>query len=278
MLQRLRFNAAQVEVVRVVAPPTIPFWEPGGAFIPLAFDDMLQAEECRARRVVKAVSAELGDAGAGEVVLCGNPTSQLLTRADEVAADLIAVDGHEHTPLGAALLGSVARGLVIGASQSVLLARPLAGAKDRPLRVVLATDHSDYADRCWERLMRFWPRGISHLTALTAYPEDRLKAAEPLMPDLGISPARAVHDQLVARNEALMTRLAKCFPPSCTSIDSVISTLPVHDAITAQMSASEADLLILGAKGHGLLERLTLGSVALREALTCPQSVLVVRA
>jgi nucleotide-binding universal stress UspA family protein len=94
---------------------------------------------------------------------------------------------------------------------------------------------------------------------------------------MGISATRAVHDQACARNQALVTRLSDCFHPSCTTIDSVVSPLPVHEAIEAQLKASRADLLILGAKGHGFIERLTVGSVALREALTLTQSVLVVR-
>jgi nucleotide-binding universal stress UspA family protein len=277
LVKRLRFNAAQVEAVHVVSPMVVPAMEPGMGVPPFALNDLIQVEEARAREITRSIAEAFGDASAGTSVLHGNVASQLLDHAEETGADLIAVDGHEYSPLMAAIIGSVARGLLLGAKQSVLLAKSSDAPLDRPIRAVLATDHSEYADACWEKLIHFWPRGIEHLTVLTAYPEDRLKALEPMLPPMGISASRAVHDQACARNQALMTRLSDCFHPSCTTMDSVVSSLPIHDAIAAQMQASRADLLILGAKGHGLIERLTVGSVALREALTLTQSVLVVR-
>jgi nucleotide-binding universal stress UspA family protein len=277
LLKRLRFNAAQVEPVRVVAPPNMPVWDAGAGFPPIALAELTAAEEKRARELVCSIAESFGDEATPPTVLRGMPTQQLLTHADKTGADLIAIDGHEDSPVLAFLIGSVARGLVLGARQSVLLAKASTAPADQPVRAVLATDHSEYADICWERLMRFWPRGISHLTILTSYPEDRLKALEPMLPPMGISATQAMHDQLAARNDALATRLSDCFHPACTTITSVVSSLPVHEAITEQMKADSADLLILGAQGHGFLERLALGSVALREALTLPQSVLVVR-
>ncbi len=277
LVKRLRFNAAQVEAVRVVTPLTIPTVEPGMGVPPFALSDLIQVEEARAKEITRSVAETFGDSSAGASALHGNVVSQLLARAEETGADLIAVDGHEYSPLVAAIIGSVARGLLLGAKQSVLLAKSSDAPLDRPIRAVLATDHSEYADACWEKLIHFWPRGIEHLTILTAYPEDRLKALEPMLPPMGISASCAVHEQACARNEALLTRLSDCFHPSCTTLDSVVSSLPVHDAIATQMQASRADLLILGAKGHSFIERLTVGSVALREALTLTQSVLVMR-
>jgi nucleotide-binding universal stress UspA family protein len=281
LVQRLRFNAAQVEAVRVVGSPIFPAWEISAGMPPIALEELIQAEEARARAVTEAVAERLGDISAGAHVLHGAALQQLLARADETGADLIAVDGHEDSPLLAALIGSVARGLVLGARQSILLAkgsREPDPTTETPVRAVLATDHSDYADACWERLVRLWPRGIEHLTILTAYPEDRLRSLEPMLPPLGISPTRAVRDQLCARSDALASRLAERFPPSCTGIDVVLSTLPVHEAIAEQMQASRADLLILGAKGHGLVERLTLGSVSFSQAIgPHPYSVLLLR-
>jgi hypothetical protein len=44
------------------------------------------------------------------------------------------------------------------------------------------------------------------------------------------------------------------------------------------MDAMSADLLILGAKGHGFLERITMGSVSLRQAIAGMYSTLILRA
>lgn len=277
LLKRLRFNAVQIEPVRVVVPPSVPLWDAGAGFPPMVLTDLVETEEKRGKELVEGIAQNLGADATPPKVLHGMPTDKLLAHADEIGADLIAVDGHEDNPMLAFFIGSVARGLVLGARQSVLLAKPNDIPADQPVRAVLATDHSDYANACWEHLMRFWPRGISHITILTSYPEDRLKAMEPMLPPMAVSATQAMHDQLSARNTALATRLAECFHPACTTITSVISTLPVHEAIAEQMKADNADLLILGARGHGLFERLALGSVALKESLTLPQSVLVVR-
>jgi nucleotide-binding universal stress UspA family protein len=276
LIKRLRFNAVQVEAVRVVQTPIFPVGEPGmgSAFV---YDDLFREATSHAKLMTDALAIELGAASVGGQVLHGNPASAILNRADETRADLIAVDGHEYKPIVAALIGSVARALLLGARQSVLLAKASDALPDRPVRAVLATDHSEYANACWEHLVRFWPRGIEHLTILTSYPEGELKAMDPLLPAMGISVTQAVHDQLCVLNAALMKRLQGCFHPSLTTMDSVVSPLPVHEAIAAQMKASDADLLILGAQGHGFLERLTMGSVALREALTLAHSTLVIR-
>ena len=271
LLKRLRFNASQVDVARVVVAPLSVSWQMEPGMLPLSFPDLLEADEKRANEVTAEVAAEF--AGGVATALHGSPASELLQRAEEIGADLIAVNGHEDSPLIAFLIGSTVRSLVLGAKQSVLLAKVEETPADGPVRAVLATDHSPYADRACEGLLRFWPRGLEHVTILSSYPEDRLKALEPMLPPLGISPTKALHDQLASKNEALAEKLRAC----CPSVETLVSHLPVHEAIAAAMLGARADLLILGARGHGFLERLTLGSVALQEALTLPHSVLILR-
>jgi nucleotide-binding universal stress UspA family protein len=283
LLKRLRFNAAKVEAVRVVSREYYPLGDPGMGAYATSVEQMFEIEEKNAENVSQQVAAVFGSASAGATVLQGHPVHMLLGHAQEKSADLIAIDGRETNPLLAAMIGSTSRGLLLGASQSVLIAKDAKDPKksdvpeDRPVRAVLATDHSPYANKCWEHLMRFMPRGIEHITILTAYPKNYFEAWEPLLPPMGVSAASAIYNDLHNRNEELKTRLAQRFDPAVTTIDAVVSPLSVHEAIQQQMAESQADLLILGAKGHGLLERLTIGSVALREALTQPKSVLVVR-
>jgi nucleotide-binding universal stress UspA family protein len=49
-------------------------------------------------------------------------------------------------------------------------------------------------------------------------------------------------------------------------------------AIRYMMSETKADLLILGAQGHGFIERLTIGSISLYEVIAEPYNVLLIRA
>jgi nucleotide-binding universal stress UspA family protein len=61
------------------------------------------------------------------------------------------------------------------------------------------------------------------------------------------------------------------------TIETALYTQPIHEAIDRALDQASAELLILGAKGHSLLERLTLGSVSLHQAISGPCSVLILR-
>ncbi|WP_395093852.1 universal stress protein [Armatimonas sp.] len=278
LLKRLRFNGAQTDVVHVVPPPIYTGWEYDPVIAPSVLADIAQQDRESAREAMEKVVADVGAGlGAKAVVAMGNPTERLMVHADETHADLIAINGTVAGPLVAFLTGSVARGLVIGAHQSVLLAR---GKSEelRPLRAVLATDHSPYSERCMAQLTQLWPQGIQHITVLTSYPEDRIRAMEPMLPQMAVEPSQAVRETLEAKNTALIEKLSGCFHPMLTTFESRISPLPVHDAIAEAMKESASELLILGAHGHSFLERLTMGSTSFRESVFSPYSVLVMRA
>ncbi|MCX6366959.1 MAG: universal stress protein [Armatimonadetes bacterium] len=276
LLKRLRFARAQTDVVHAVPPPTYTGWEYDPVIAPAVLAEAAQRDHEYATEATGKVVAELGG-DAKPVVVMGNPTERLMVHADESHADLIAINGTVAGPLVAFLTGSVARGLVIGAHQSVLLAR---GESEelRPLRAVLATDHSPYSERCITRLTQLWPQGIQHITVLSAFPEERIRAMEPMLPTMAVEPTQAVRETLEVKNKALIEKLSGCFHPMLTTFESRISSLDVHEAIAEAMKDSEAELLILGAHGHSFFERLTLGSVSFRESVFSPYSVLVVRA
>lgn len=278
LLKRLRFPQAQTDVLHVVPPPIYTGWEYDPVIAPAVLAEVAQRDRDSAAESLEKLVLELGAGLSPQaVVVTGNPTERLMEYADENEAGLIAINGTVAGPLVAFLTGSVARGLVIGAHQSVLLAR---GHSDelRPLRAVLATDHSPYSERCIHQLSQLWPQGIQHITVLTAFPEEKIKAMEPMLPEMTIEPAVAVRENLEAKNNALIQKLSSCFHPMLTTFESRVSPLPVHDAIAATMKETDAELLILGAHGHSFLQRLTLGSTSFREAVFSPYSVLVMRA
>jgi nucleotide-binding universal stress UspA family protein len=167
----------------------------------------------------------------------------------------------------------VGRGLVIGAKQSLLIAKGEV-APEGSVRAVLATDHSRYADRCLTTLLNLAPKGIAHLTVLTAYPRESVEAIRPFLPDYVLDPANWIDDSLRQRNDHVKERLA---PLGCTFDERVVNEQP-NAAIKQAMEETGADLLILGAQGHGWVERLTLGSVSFHQAVVEPSSVLILRA
>jgi len=290
LLERLRFPSAKFDVVRVLHQNET--YLSGMEAFGLAPSEKLQQgyveELYEATPQLARVAAELLPIASSvdTAVLTGNPVSHLLERADkQERADLIAVNASQSpSPLTAFLTGSVARALVIGAHQSVLIARcdsqdwfdstsPLAS---KPIRALLATDHSPYANRCIAQLGQFAPAGIQHIGVMTAYPADRLRRLGARVGEIAIDPAEAVRDELAARNETIINILSPHFPR--TTFSSHVVNGQVDEAIEKTGSEVTADLVILGAKGHSVAERTVLGSVSFRHAIVnSRQSVLILR-
>jgi nucleotide-binding universal stress UspA family protein len=286
LLLRLRFAALNgVEAVHVLPMPAYVGYDVGAYMSADLIAQARDAERERVAALVREVAERCSRSGlipcsCTTALLEGNAADRLLERTEETHADLIAINGSRHGEAAAMLLGSVARDLLVCAPCSLLIAKRHPGEKvtlSAPLRVVLATDHSEYTNRCIERLLDFCPRGIGELTVVCAYPGERLRAlgkhvARPCV-DLG----EAVHSTLDKKNEALIERLRSDGLGSEVCYRSLVVAGHAHEVITKAMRDAEADLLILGARGHGLVERLMVGSVSYREAAASPHSVLVLR-
>lgn len=291
LLQRLAFTPQPcVDLVHVVPPPAYAAYDMEPVLSAMAIAELVQSErEAAAERVQTAVRNIGSEAmGTSEAFVCrpvvreGPVTSKLVEYARGVSADLIAVNGSHHGGLGAILSGSVARGLVLEAPCSLLIAKPAGKTGSdqptgqKPVRAVIATDHSKYANDCLERLIRFRPRGIVYVTVMAAYPQEQLHGLVGVLHGLAVDPADTVRCELARRNGALLGRLRTALEP--LSCDSRVAAGPVHEAIVQAMDDTRADLLILGARGHDFLERLTMGSVSYREAMTNQRSILILRA
>jgi nucleotide-binding universal stress UspA family protein len=192
--------------------------------------------------------------------------------ADRVEARLIAVGGTHKGALRAILTGSVARALVIAAHQSVLVARGEPDA-DGPIRAVFATDHSAYADRCLQQLLTLAPRGISHLTVLTCFPRDFVQPIRPRFPEFVLDPCEWIESNLRERNEQVKAELA---PLGC-EIETRVFPGTAAIGIPRVMKETGAALLILGAQGHGFVDRVKLGSTSYQQVMAESYPVLVLR-
>lgn len=244
----------------------------------LAVERISQLEEQAAERMEHALVAAAQEQG-GDIhvrVRIGHPAEGLLNRADETDAALMAVRASNKGPLSALLLGSVARAMVEGANQSVLLTR--GAAPTRPLRVLLATDHSAYMDQVLELLASWNLKGIGQLTVLHVLPPPLRAEIDQL--------AREVAHEALGRDfktpeeltHATAQTLAAALGLPDTSVGVRIVAGSISEGIATTLAETEADILFLGAKGHSLLDRLTLGSVSFHAVMTCPKSVLILRA
>lgn len=273
-LKRVRFAGARYDLVHALPPPVPVGWP---AEVVVATEALLWNREEDAARVLGWLSEQSNtlatalQAPVGSSLLDGSPVDAILHHADEKGAELVAVDATDRSAFDRLIAGSVARGIVVHARQSVLVARPR--RHDGPLNVVFATDHSPFVDQCAIQLARMAPAGIETLTVATAWPEGRVAALEPLVGQTGVPIGEALREALAKRNDQTVFALKDI----AKETRSVVVPGDPNTAIRQVVEEANADLLVLGAKGHGLLDRLTVGSVSLHQALHSPVSVLILR-
>ena len=160
---------------------------------------------------------------------------------------------------GSLFFGSVTKALSAEATQSILVGKSVV-TPDRPLRVVLATDHSSYSSQCMDRFLTWNPAGISKALVVTAagsqdLPTDSMK-------------------EMQAKSRGLCTRIES----QRIDCDILIRPDNPQDLVSQAMKDFGADLLVLGARGHGFWNRLWFGSVAHYHVVATPYNVLVLRA
>lgn len=210
-------------------------------------------------------------------VLDASPVDAILTEARRVRADIIVMGWRGHGPVRRLLAGSVSRGVVRGASCTVLVVR-------RPIRelrhVVVGVDGSDNAERALNFVAGLEP---SHGARATIY-----RAVE-IMPTpvhrLAPAATRGTVAEEVARiNEGRrkgarkdLSRATKTLSHGGWRVDEVITDgAPLRDLL-ATVSNAGADLLVVGARGVTGLRHLLLGSVAEGALNRSPVPVLIVR-
>jgi nucleotide-binding universal stress UspA family protein len=273
LLRRLAIADPRVDLVHIMPPATPGFWH---------FDQLLGLREAERqtqkslRRAEHFLQERAAEWGAHPDALVGAPVERLLTLADERHASLIALNGNAKNAVEALFTGSVARSVVSGAARSVLIARPQPAAL-RPLRAVLATDHSPYMGRALESLLTLAPAGLAHVTVLTAFPRDLASRFDTLSAELLKDVNGTVCRSAEERCAETVGRLAPLAAAGTTFSVRVEAGDP-RAVIAATMAAEDADLLILGAQGHGFLRRVVLGSVSFDQALGAhAYSVLLLR-
>jgi nucleotide-binding universal stress UspA family protein len=275
LLQALRFPETKIDIVRVIeslgdaTPPPVKGWR-GDAIV--QYRKMLTDE---GEELLKTVSADIKQrdfAQAETHLVWGLINKKLIEHAEKTNADLTAVASSGKGSVEGVLIGSTARKLVIASKRSVLVAKNYASSS-RPLKVVLATDHSAYANKCVDEFLRWAPRGIGQLTVVTVFPEQLVQAITSVVEHFKADVTNWVRKELEQSNQSVISRLKN----SGIECKSRVESGFVTETLERVMKEEAADLLIMGAQGHGFVDRLTLGSVSLDQVVKKPYSVLVVR-
>lgn len=151
------------------------------------------------------------------------------------------------------------------------------GARRLHLKVLLATDGSPHANAALNAVLgRAWPLGTALRILSVSHPL-------PLIPDPVLFGA-AMHRQSAEREAkradeivAVAAKQARERAPALR-ISTITREGSPRKLIVLEAKRWKADLVVVGAEGHGALRQFLLGSVAHTVALHAPCSVEIVRA
>ncbi len=275
LLQALRFQSASIDVVHVLDGRSESYY-PVDRHRPDLIARYMRMQEDNANELLAGTWKELQGRDFVEVtsnVLMGYLSNKLLDYCAQTSADVLAVASSDKGPVEGILIGSVTRKAVIAAPCSVLVSKRRVEPR-RPLKVVLATDHSPYANKCIDTFVRWAPRGIGRVTVATVFPEQLVKAMTSVVENFKADVSDWVRAELERTNLEVIERLSGLGAECKSRVESGF----VVETLERVMKEEDADLMVLGAQGHGFVERMTLGSVSLDQAVKKPYSVLIVRA
>jgi nucleotide-binding universal stress UspA family protein len=272
LLVGLGLRASRIDAVHVVEigyglpglPSTHSIWT------------AIQASEDRGRKVLENVKAEAREAGLNieTALLQGRVAGKIIEFADAVGAGLIAVGSERKGRWGSLFFGSVTRELSINARASILVGKGN-GVDGQVNHAIFAMDHSPYAHECAKQLLNWKPTNLKRVTFVTGYSTD-VSALDMAMHDIGVSSdeiADAIGKLVAEKSEVL----CKLYREAGIEADHVIEQGDPRDVIADAMEHTKSELLILGARGHSLTERITLGSVSMHFVVNTPYSTLVLR-
>jgi nucleotide-binding universal stress UspA family protein len=196
-------------------------------------------------------------------VYSGSPAREILRKASEWEADLIAVGSHGRSALGRLILGSVSQRVVTDASCSVRVARHQPKEKDSPARIIIGIDGSSGSESAFRAVAaRSWPKGSEARLITSADPLHMYAVA----PQDKFAFLREIHKaaESVLRSAGL-------------EVTSLIDEEDPKIFLISEAERWNADMIFVGARGLGRIGRLLLGSISTAVVARAHCSVEVVR-
>ena len=259
-----------VNVVTVVIPP-------------IAFIDIDKAQAVRAgliaeaRRLVDDTVSELrpGRDARGEVVVKDDAREAIVATAREWGADLIAMGARGVGAVARFFLGSVSLAVARQAPCPVLVCK---GPPREPETITVALDGSDQARRAldWLTSALALP-STTRLRLLGVAEAHRHISSTPGTGEAWSVAMATLKAERRDRLEAELAAAASSLRARLPAIETAVLTGETADVILGDAEHRGTDLLVLGARGLGVVGRLLLGSVSESVLIHAACSVLIVR-
>lgn len=273
LLGRLRFARSKIVLAHVNETSLVPVYA-GGVTLPVEEPDSERI--ARADQYLRSARTDSELSGSGETftarALEGPVAKELMELAEHEGADLVALGSRRRGIRDSVFLGSVGRAFAIGAHESFLIARSGVTSQGN-VRAVFATDHSEYADKCADELLRMAPEGLGEVRFVFSWDGslDELRRAAGVE-DHGVLQSFLL-DLVARKGQALVDKYRE---EGIFARYDIVDGFPI-DTLRRVMYETKSELLVLGAKGHGFWSRLFVGSLALHCVVAEPFSVLIVR-
>ncbi|MCY7345669.1 MAG: universal stress protein [Pyrinomonadaceae bacterium] len=195
--------------------------------------------------------------------LADTPHWALIKETEKWKPDLVVVGSHGRSALGRMILGSVSQKILYEAQCSVRIARGRTLIADTPIRLVLGADGSPDSEAMLDAVAaRNWREG-TQVKLITA--------AEPFF-QYGFDP-----DEQMSQIRELQNSAVKKLNEVGLEVTPIIKEGDPKHILLREAEAWGADCILLGAKGHRLLERFLIGSVSSAVAARAHCSVEIVR-
>jgi nucleotide-binding universal stress UspA family protein len=233
-----------------------------------------QAVHNEAQELVAGETARLKAAGWSESseVRVGHPAEEIVRAAERLGSDCIVVGSHGTSGIKRFLLGSVSDHVLEYAPCSVLIVKQPGAQQGAPQGLLLAYDHSGSADKAVEFCAslslgdRVKVTVMTVLPLITMYRQDIRQRLSWLW--------QQKEKQAQAALEAVQKKLGR----TTEQVDIRLrETAEVSDGILHEAGELGSDLIVLGHKGKGAIEKFLVGSVTTRIAHHAGCSVLAVR-
>lgn len=258
-------------------PAAAVYGEPAALIYGAAYIDPLAQRE-RALKAARAqLEARIADSGAAAEILvtAGRPAEEITRLAAETRVDLVIAATHGRSGLKRLLLGSVTARLmqtlpcplliVNSPSPETADAQP---AAFRLKRILIGCDFSPDAALAFENALSLAQEFEAELHLVHVI-------EPPIYKDLQALPAAVDGELLESLHERLKKRLDRMLPEEacnwCAPQIALLEGLP-DEEITRYALDRQVDLIVLGTRGQGMMEKIFVGSTTERVArrASCP--------
>jgi len=282
MLEDLRW-AGLPEVVEAEVVAVAELWVPlpasiGGVETGFANDSLTGVREAAelAREAEGRLRAIFPGWKVTSAATAGSPAGVLLGHAASWNPDLIVLGSHGRTELSDLLLGNVAQKVASGANCAVRIARGREREAGAGVRVVVGIDGSRWAEAAVSAIAeRTWPAG-SEVRIVNA-------VWSPPPPTPGFEGHETLRMQIAdwvaqenARISEMIERSRAGLESKGLKVSVTVKAADPKQLLIAEAAEWKADAIFIGARGHGRLERLLLGSVSSTIVERAPCSVEIV--